>query len=477
MYADYLILGGGTSGAVLAGRLAERTDARVVVVEAGPDFGPRGDTRWPSELVDATVLGLSNEWGYTSGGLIPGREVPFERCRAIGGCSSHNGCAAIWGHRLDYTAWGLDGWTTAELEPLFRAANERMRVARPAADDVTPIHRAVLEAFGASGIPLVDDLNDLDEDVGGSTSPANIVDGTRFNAAFAYLDPVRERPNLEIVDRALAAQVILDGARCVGADLIRDGRPERIEADHVIVAGGTYGSPAILLRSGIGPAADLRGLGIEPVVDLPVGANLHDHPAVELEYRGTPALATAWDAWATGRFAPVEQTIAKVRSSHAREAFDIHIYPVGGRDQHGELVCTIPVACMTPQARGTLRLRSTDPQAAPIIDHAYLGDPRDEAVLEDAVAIGREVGAQRALRELFGDETERSRRPNRDRVVHYYHPVGTCAMGAVCDERGRVRGVDGLSVCDCSLMPQVPRANTNIPAVVIGERIARFLAP
>jgi choline dehydrogenase len=202
---DTVVIGGGTAGAVVAGLLAEQSDERVLVLEAGPDYGPFGDSRWPEDLLDARALGYTHDWNYASGDTYPNRVVNFQRARVIGGCSSHNGCAAIWGSRVDYDGWadmGLAGWSSAELLPLFARAAERLRVRRYAQHEVTPFQQACLDAAQDAGIPLTDDLNDFDQDEGMATSPVNILDGTRWNAAFAYLDPARQRPNLTIDGRS-----------------------------------------------------------------------------------------------------------------------------------------------------------------------------------------------------------------------------------------------------------------------------------
>ena len=496
--ADTVVIGGGTSGAVVAGLLAGQSNERVVVLEAGPDFGPFQSGRWPADLLDARALGYTHDWKYTSEDTYPDRVVAFERAMVIGGCSSHNGCAAIWGSRPDYDAWaemGLDGWSTNELLPLFARANERMRVKDYTEREVTPFHRAVLAAAEAAGIPQTSDLNNVDEDEGISPSPVNIVDGVRWNSAFAYLDPVRDRPHLTILGNAVVDRIeVRDGAATRVHFITPDG-PESVEAGRVVVAGGTYGSPAVLLRSGIGDPATLQGIGIAPVHDLPgVGKNLHDHPAVQLSWEGTPELVERMQAFAAETWMPEEQTIAKIRSSYypqGEPGFDLHIYPVGGPTSEGWR-WDFPVACMTPQSRGELTLRSVDPSAAPRIHHGYLSDEagQDRKVLIDGVRKAREIASQSPLRELLGQETLPGPAAQTDEeigswvdnsVFHYYHPVGTCAMGpadapmAVTDARGKVHGLENVFVADCSIIPVVPRANTNIPAIVIGERIGGWL--
>jgi choline dehydrogenase len=499
--ADTVVIGGGTAGAVVAGLLAERSDERVLVLEAGPDYGAFGSGQWPAELLDARALGYTHDWRFTSGDTYGDRIVTFERAKVIGGCSAHNGCAAIWGSRLDYDGWaalGLAGWSTDALLPLFARAATRLRVRTAGPDEMTPFHRACLDAAPGAGIPLSDDLNDVDADEGMAASPVNIWEGIRWNAAFAYLDPVRERPNLTIaggcsVDRLLIAGNRVSGVRLQGADGPRD-----VSAERVVVAGGTYGSPAILLRSGIGDPEELARLGIATVVALPgVGRNLHDHSSVRLTFSGTPRLETSMREFAATRWMPEEQTIAKLRSRHypaEQQGFDLHMYPVGGPDAGSASgwQWLFPVACMTPRSRGSVTLRSADPGHEPKIEHGYITDPEghDRAVLGEGLRIARELTAQPTLRRLLGEELSPGPGVADDEsladwiernIGHYYHPAGTCAMGldgdvdAVTDERGRIHGLDNGFVADCSIMSVIPRANTNVPTVVVGERIAGWL--
>jgi choline dehydrogenase len=498
---DTVVIGGGTAGAVVAGLLVERSGQRVLVLEAGPDYGPFGEGRWPGELLDARALGYTHDWNYASGDTYPNRVVNFERARVIGGCSSHNGCAAIWGSRVDYDGWadlGLAGWSSTELLPVFAHAAERLRVRRYAPDQVTPFQQACLDAAPGAGIPLTDDLNNFDQDQGMATSPVNIMDGTRWNAAFAYLDPVRQRPNLTIADRSTGDRLEIEHGVATSIRYIGPDGPGEIFAERFVVAGGTYGSPAILLRSGIGDPGELREVGIEPKLSLPgVGRNLHDHPSVRLIFRGTPRLEAAMTAFAEERWMPEEQTIAKIRSElypQSTRGFDLHLYPVGGPNSGSESGWhwSLPVACMTPRSRGAVTLRSPDPEREPRIEHRYLSDSEghDRAVLREGLRIAQMLAAQPGLRDHLGTELSPGPAIKDDAALeewidgaieHYYHPVGTCAMGtdddplAVTDARGRVRGLENVFVADCSIMPVIPRANTNLPAVVVGERIAGWL--
>jgi len=497
-HANTIVVGGGTSGSVVAGVLAERSDETVLVLEAGPDYGPFAAGHWPQNLLDARALGYTDAWDYDSGDTYADRIVPFERARVIGGCSSHNGCAAIWGSRADYDGWAALGeaaWSASELLPLFRHADARLRVRKYAPSEITPFHQALLDAAPGIGIPLVDDLNDLDQDSGIAASPVNIHDGVRWNAAFAYLDPVRDRPNLTVIGDTTVDRLIVAGDRVVAVEAIVAGTRYRIETDRVVVSAGAYGSPAVLLRSGIGDPGELPTVGIAPVLDLPgVGRNLHDHPSAIVTFGGTSVLDRQMAGFASTHWTPEEQTIAKARSTRCTEAFDLHLYPVGGPDpiDAGAPRWKLPVACMTPRSRGRLTLRSSDPLAPIAIDHRYLSDPEghDRAVLVDGLRLARELAQEPRLRNLLGSESSPGPAVRTDSdlhtfvdatCVHYYHPVGTCRMGpesdllAVADGRGKIHGLANAFIADCSLIPVIPRANTNIPAVVIGERIARWL--
>ncbi|MGH2533392.1 MAG: GMC family oxidoreductase [Thermomicrobiales bacterium] len=497
-YADTIIAGGGAAGAVVASLLAARSDQSIVVLEAGPDYGPLAANGWPAELKDASRLADTHDWAFDSGSCYPDRTVLFQRARVIGGCSAHNGCAAIWGSRLDYDAWaaaGNTGWATDNLVPLFHSANQRLRVRQPGPDEITPFQQACLDAAPAAGIPLVDDLNDLDEHVGMAASPVNIDQGVRFNTAFGYLDPVRDRPNLTVLGNMLVDRLLLDGDRVTGVTAIGPDGPVSIAAGRVIVAGGAYGSPAILLRSGIGDPDQLQQVGVTPTHDLSgVGRNLHDHPSIFLTFAGSPELLRRMRVFGASHWLPDEQTIAKARSSHCREAFDLHLYPVSSPnpDDPAARTWAIFAACMTPRSRGTLTLASADPATPPVIDHQYLRDVdgHDRRVLVDAVHLARAMAAAPSLKHLIGAELAPGPDTQTDDAIanwidatvqHYFHPVGACKMGpasdpeAVVDPTGRIHGLANAYVADCSIMPVIPRANTNIPAVVVGERIGRWL--
>ena len=486
---DVVVIGGGTAGCVVAGRLASESDAEVVLVEAGPDYGAQRGGRWPADLLDGGALVTSHDWGYASGPIAGREPIAFPRARVLGGCSSHNGCVVAVGCPADYDGWaaatGDDRWAAAAVRPAIARALERLRVRTYEHDEIGPFHRACLEAAEAFGLARADDLDDLDGLLGFGVEPVNIEAGVRVNAAFAYVDPARPRANLSILDRALCDRILSEGS---GVEVVvsRHSAEIRITASTAVLAAGAYGSPAILQRSGVGDPVDLRAAGIEARVESPgVGRNLHDHPIVELEFAGSPRLAEALAESAATRFTPEEQTLGKLRSSLAVGPYDLHVFPVAGHP-HSLLAgrVLIVVAAMEPRSRGSLRVVDTDPERAPAIDHGYLSDPGalDLGVLAEGVEQARALAALPPLEALIGAETRASRdSPIAQVHAHYFHPVGTCAMGAdgdplaVCDGAGRVRGLDGVVVADCSLMPVIPRANTNLPAVMVGERIADAL--
>src|SRR4051812_7925359 len=328
-----LVVGSGPAGCALAGSLAA-AGIEVLLLEAGRDLGARGSGRWAAGLLDASALSARYDWGYSSEDTYPDRVVAFERARVLGGCSSHNGCAAIWGARADYDGWRVPGWATSDLLPHFEAAMRAFRVFTP--DDITPFQAECIKAAQAVGIASTDDLNDLDEHEAIGISPVNIVDGVRFNAAFAFLD----RAKLTIAGDTEVERVLFDGVRAVG--VVAAGREYR--AERVVLAAGTYESPAILLRSGIGPEGSL--------LDLPVGENLHDHPAFVVGFAGSPGLEDAHRTRTS--WTPEEQSIAKLRSTHCSEAFDLHLYPIGGPHPKDPSAWPwgLPVARMTPPSRG-----------------------------------------------------------------------------------------------------------------------------
>lgn len=380
--------------------------------------------------------------------------------------------------------------------PFFRLGTAQLGVRTPSPEEVTPWHQAILDAAPSVGLPRVEDLNDLDQDVGAGITPVNISHGVRWNTAFAYIDPVRSRATLSIWGNMLVDRLIVQKGRVTAVDVLGPWGPARAQTGQVVLCAGVYGSPALLLRSGIGKPDELRTLGISLVHALPgVGQNLQDHPAIEVTYSGTSQLIEAMEAFAaTGGWLYEEQTIAKARSSLCGAAFDLHLYPIGGPAQNPDdpWHFVLPVAAMTPLSRGSLRLASRDPQVPPLVDHGYLTDPDDHdvTVLLDSLDLVRALASRQPLSKTIGQELmpgarlfdrKELRTYIRSNAVHYYHPVGTCKMGppsdplAVVDACGQLYGLEGVVVADASLMPIIPRANTHLPCVVIGEMIAALL--
>ncbi len=485
MSADIVVVGGGSSGAVIAARCVE-AGHRIVLIEAGPDYGSFEGGRWPADLLDAHTIATSHDWNYGSGPVAGRSAWKFERARVIGGCSAHNGAIAAVGHATDYDAWNLPGWWTDDLRPLFATALKKMRVRTYTAEETGPFHARCLEAAKACGWRMAEDLDDLDANDSFGLESVNIVNRVRWNTAFAYLDPLRNNKNLTIIDKTLVDRV---SETATGAIVLgwRDGQRIEVTAENVVLSAGVYGSPAILQRSGVGDAERLRALGITPIHDLPgVGANLHDHPMIHVDRTVGPQLKQ-WLAEAAARGQlPEEQTLGKALSSKATEGiFDLHLFPVCASTQTTLTsgLALIEVCCVTPKSRGRLDITSADPAAHHQIDHRYLSDSEDHdiSVLRDGLVMAEALFNAPALASLLGARvTELSDDASiRRHVAHYYHPVGTCMMGtgsdSVCDAKGKVHGMQRLTVGDVSLMPQIPRANTNIPAVVIGEKIAGLL--
>ena len=483
--SEVVVIGGGSSGAVVAARLAE-SGVKVVLLEAGPDYGPFGSSMWPTDLLNAHMLALSHDWGYGSGPVEGRAPWTFERAKVIGGCSAHNGAIAAVGHTADYDGWDLPLWRTEMVRPVFATVLGRMRVRTYTDEEAGPFHARCLQAAAGTGWKIASDLCDLDANESFGLETVNIVDGTRWNTAFAYLDPVRANPNLTIVEMTTVDRIVErdEGVTVIGW---RYGQPYLVDAEHVVLSAGVYGTPAILQRSGVGDPERLAAAGVSCRHELRgVGANLHDHPMVHADRLIGPELGS-WLAEAAARGAlPEEQTLGKACSSRARDGiFDLHLFPVCASTQTSLTGghALVEVACVTPQSRGRVDIGSDDHTTAPLIDHAYLtdSDGHDLAVLRDGLVMAEQLLDHPALAGVLGERVTDTRTDEaiRRKVMHYYHPVGTCAMGntdeAVCDEHGRVHGLARISVADVSLMPQIPRANTNIPAVMIGERIASFL--
>jgi choline dehydrogenase len=495
MPADVVIVGAGSAGNVLAARLTDDADREVVLLEAGPDYRTVADL--PPEIRSGLRPVYTHDWGYRAETALDGRVLDANRARIVGGCSATNAALAVRGRPADYDAWaalGCDGWSFADVLPFFRRLEHDydfdgdahgqdgpFPIRRPEPEELAPVQRAFLDACANAGFPIVEDHN-APGAVGAGLPPMNLIDGVRQSTALTYLAGARDRPNLTLRSDAMVDRVELDGTRAVGVRLAESG--ELIEADRVLLASGAYGSPAILMRTGIGPAGHLRTVGVDPVLDRPgVGGNLIEHPLVPNAFEAR-SLPRSGDR--------VFQAMLTAPSSTADGRYDLHVLPLFNPPelQGDPPVFVILTSVMTPQSRGTVRLRSADPHDAPRIDLGLLTHDADMPRMLDAVRIARRVAATEPLRDLLGVQMMPGADTSTDEALAaavragceiYQHPVGTCRMGAaddpdaVVDSRGSVHGVRGLSVIDASIMPSIPAANTNVPTIMIAERCAAWL--
>lgn len=488
--ADTIVVGSGTGGSALTGVLARHSSQRLLLLEAGPDYGPRADGRWPADVLDARSIPLSHDWGLTTGtGSTgtgsPGKVLDLPRARILGGCSAHNGCTSSLAARADYDDWaaqGNAGWASAEVEPLLNWARDGFRVRRYTMDELTSPQAAFVHAGLAAGLPFADDLDSLDAGPGIGPMPANIACGVRWNASFAFLDPVRSAPHLRIAGSTTVSRLLIGNGTVTGVEVLAaDGSTQTIHADRVVLAAGAYHSPGLLLRSGVGPADELRALGIMPVADLPgVGQHLLDHPCVALHFAGADSLTA--DLAASG-WAPDEQTVGRARSSCCDSGpYDIHVFMVAGSNSgHPDLPpISLYGGAMRARSEGQVTLA---PSANGLrIDHRYASDAggHDRAVLSEALELLHAMTGDSQLARVLGQAIGGDLDPLTD-VVNYCHPAGSCKLGpasdpaAVVDARGAVHGIDNLYIADASIMPSITRGNPNLPVAMIGARIAAGL--
>ncbi|MCM3781255.1 GMC family oxidoreductase [Microbacterium hydrocarbonoxydans] len=484
-HVDTLVIGAGPGGSAFTGVFAAGTDSTVLLVEAGPDYGAHADGHWPADMLDARTIPLSHDYDLHTTRTSGTGTLDLPRAAIVGGCSAHNGCTASVSARFDYDEWaaqGNPGWSADEVEPLLESVRDAFRVRRYTMEELTPPQRAFVEAGLAAGLPFADDLDDIEAAEGIGPMPVNVVDGVRWNSAFAFLDEVRVRPNLTIRGGARVHRLTFEGTRATGAEIEVDGEVTLVHAGRVVVAAGAYHSPAILLRSGVGPANELDALGIDLVADVPgVGKHLLDHECVQLDFEGRPGLL---DELAARGWSPDEQTIGRARSSLCDDGpYDIHVFMVAGANSGHPGLPPISLygGAMRARSEGTVTLAPDLDVVNPVIDHRYGTDPdgHDRTVLGEALALLERMVEQPVLAEVLGPRVGDS--DPLDDIVNYCHPAGTCKMGpasdplAVVDSTGRVRGVDGLYVADASIMPSITRGNINLPTAMIGANIARLL--
>ena len=496
---DYVIVGGGTAGCVLAARLSEDPAARVLLLEAGarPPEAAGVPAAWPS------LIGSDAEWGSVTVPQASAGALPYPRGRVLGGSGAINAMAHVRGHRAVYDAWaaaGADGWGFDGLLPYFQRAEDAgrgrdialrgtggpVRVAPVPEDGRHPVARAFAEALCAAGFPATDDLSGRRQE-GVAWPDLAIHDGRRVSPADAYLSPAMGRANLTVMTGCLVTRLTIRDDRCVGAEYVRDGKPERAHASaEVIVCAGAIGSPQLLLLSGIGPAAQLRDCGINLVADLPgVGEQLQDHPFVMACYTaGAPLRPSAYNHG---------ETYSALRSPLAGDWPDLHLFPIllplaAGGHPAPDGGFALVASAVGVASRGTVRLASADPEAAPLIDPRFLAEAADLNRLEAGLGIIRRAVADAAMAPLGISEiwpgpgvcdSAGLRDWIRHSVCSYWHPAGTCRIGtdegAVTDPQLRVHGIAGLRVADASVMPTIPNAHPHATVLAVAEKAVALI--
>jgi choline dehydrogenase len=489
---DVIVVGGGSAGAVLAARLSQDPARTVLLLEAGPAYAPDA---YPQSLLDANkIADPDHDWGYTSRGTSQAPRVPVPRGKVLGGSSAVNATVALRARPADFAKWGAhgaEGWSFDDVLPGFKLLENTptgedayhgrtgpLPIRQRTDEELTPSLRGFVAAAVAQGYKRVHDFNGAWQN-GADGYPIDVVDGVRQNTGLVYLTAeVRRRPNLTIRGEVNVDRVLFDGTNATGV-LAADGTVYR--AREVILSGGTYGSPAILLRSGIGPAGELAALGIGVVADLPVGQRLQDQPAYGNAYALAPGYLEMTPAvgsllWTASSEAVGDELDLHVTATHLLPG---SVSPTGG-------AIAVRSAVVQPEATGTLKLASRDPADAPLIDPNYLGTGRDTRRLLEAVKLGREIARVPVFAPFIASELTPGDAVADDdalaRVIVanpavYGHPTSTAPMGgpgdrwAVVDSVGAVNGVSGLRVADASIIPEVPSSTTNITVIMLAERI------
>ena len=518
MRYDYVIVGAGSAGCVLANRLSEDPDVEVLLIEAGG----RDDSdliRIPAAF--PALMRTDKDWDHLSG-YEPGcnnRRIFLPRGRVLGGSSSTNGMVYIRGHRLDYDEWrdlGCAGWGWDEMLPCFKRAEDNER----GADELhgaggplsvsdgrsrNPIAKAFIDTAIANGLKANDDFNGPEQD-GVGWHQVTQRDGLRCSTAGAYLRPALARPNLRVETNVQVLKVLFDGTRAIGVQGARLGEVLDFRAStEVIVSCGAYNSPQLLMLSGIGRPDELAQLQIDPVAESPgVGLNLSDHPACGAVYLalhedslfGAMNPDNLASLAASGR-GPLTSSIAEAggfwRTRGGLDAPDVQLHCIPALLLEEGLVpghahgFTVAANVAKPLSRGRVALVSPDPTAKPLIVHNYYAEPDDLKAQIEGLRLCMEIARTEPLSDSVAQpylapastSDEDVAAHVRARAQTAYHPVGTCKMGvdelAVVDPQLRVRGVEGLRVVDASIMPTIPRGNTNAPTIAVAERAAELI--
>lgn len=516
---DVIVVGAGSAGSVLAGRLSEDPQRRVLLLEAGPP-----DERLEIRIPAAFYKLFRTPWDWDlwteAQAALAGRRLYWPRGRTLGGSSSINAQMWLWGHRLDYDGWGVEcpGWSWEEVRPWFQHSEDSRAVPGSGRGhggpipveplrDPHPATRAFLEAARAAGHPETVDHND-GRSTGAGFTQVTQHRGRRVSAADAYLVPARRRRNLTVRTGVRVRRLLLRDGRVTGVEVSSRAGHEELPAAQVVLAAGAVGSPHLLLLSGIGPTDEVAAAAVEPRHDLPgVGRHLEDHLAVAtvVPSRRRDSLHAAESAanlarWFLFRRGPLTSNLAEaclfLASRADLPAPDLELFFLPGPlVRHGleepeEHAYSIAAVLLTPQSRGTVRLASADPERPPRIDPAYLtaSGGAERAALRFGVRRARELFATPPLAELVDLDRmlERWRDADSDldafvaeQAETLYHPVGTCRMGtdeeAVVDPCFRVHGLEGLRVVDASVMPRIPRGHTHASTVMLAERAAHWM--